>query len=253
MNEQKHCPKCNHEQSAQHTECEMCGIIFAKYYQALENKPVAVKESGAPLTQEETVPSAKISSIFFYTKPEINKLYFYGRVILLIVIVLWGIRFMASSIESNYAGKSFMHMVNLPFHESGHILFRPFGRFMTSLGGTLGQFLMPIVCLFVLLIITRDTFGASVALWWVGQNFYDIAPYVNDARSLSLPLLGGNVGHSSPYGFHDWEYILKESGLIRYDHFLASSCITIGIIVFLVSFAWGGIILMKQYKTLSGH
>ena len=111
---------------------------------------------------------------------------------------------------------------------------------------------MPLVCFTVLLIRTRDTFGASVAMWWFGQNFFDIAPYINDARSLSLPLLGGNTGHSSPYGFHDWEYLLTESGLLRYDHFIAKSCLAAGTAIFLVSFVWGGILLYKQYKDLYG-
>ena len=111
---------------------------------------------------------------------------------------------MISPIDKNYANESYMHLVNLPFHEAGHIFFRPFGSFMTSLGGTIGQLLMPLICLSVLLVKTRDTFGAAVTLWWFGQNFFDIAPYINDARSLSLPLVGGNFGHSSPYGFHDW-------------------------------------------------
>lgn len=66
-------------------------------------------------------------------------------------------------------------------------------------------------------------FGAAVCLWWLGENFLDIAPYFNDARAGELPLLGGNFGHSSPYGFHDWEFILTESGLLRYDHLLAAA------------------------------
>ena len=142
-----------------------------------------------------------------------------------------------------------MHLVNLPFHEVGHIIFRPFGAFMTSLGGTLGQCLMPLICLSVLLLKTRDCFGAAMALWWFGQNLFDIAPYINDARSLSLPLVGGNFGYSSPYGFHDWEYLLTEMGLLRYDHLFAKSCIVVGTIVFTVSYLWGGIILYKQWKS----
>ena len=83
----------------------------------------------------------------------------------------------------------------------------------------------------VLLLRTRDPFGASVALWWVGENFLDIAPYMNDARSGQLPLLGGNFGHSAPYGFHDWQYLLTESGLLQYDHNLAQATFAMGISV----------------------
>ena len=156
---------------------------------------------------------------------------------------------MSPSIESNSVGNSFLHLVNLPFHEAGHIIFRPFGAFITSLGGTLGQLLMPTICMSVLLLRTRDPFGASVALWWVGENFLDIAPYINDARSGQLPLLGGNFGHSTPYGFHDWQYLLTESGLLQYDHNLAQAAFAMGTIIMLLSLLWSGLLLGKQHKT----
>lgn len=245
------CPKCNHEQKVENTECEKCGIIFAKYYAAFDPQSEGEKGILSQSPPADAKQSFSIRNIFFYTKEETHRLYFYGRLVLLIILIIWGFKFMTSPIEKNFAGKSFMHLVNLPFHEAGHIFFRPFGSFMTSLGGTLGQLIMPFVCTLILLLKTRDTFGSSVALWWFGQNFIDIAPYINDARSLRLPLLGGNVGHSSPYGFHDWEYILKESGLIQYDHFIAKLSLTIGTILFLTSFTWGGIVLFKQYKNLT--
>jgi hypothetical protein len=50
---------------------------------------------------------------------------------------------------------SFWHLVNLPFHEAGHIIFRPFGRLMTSLGGSMMQVLVPLVCMAVFLVKTR--------------------------------------------------------------------------------------------------
>src|SRR3954462_1087916 len=44
------------------------------------------------------------------------------------------------------AMNSFVHLINLVFHESGHIIFSPFGEFMTVLGGSLMQILIPLVC-----------------------------------------------------------------------------------------------------------
>lgn len=236
------CPKCHHRQQGEGAECEKCGIIFAKYYSSL-NAQGEVEGYG------EDDSSFSGEDLFFYTKAENNIFAVIGRCAVFILTVYWGARFIISPLESNYAAESFMHLVNLPFHEAGHMVFRVFGPYMASLGGTIGQLLMPLICFSVLLMKTRDTFGASVALWWFGQNFFDIAPYVNDARSLSLPLVGGNFGHSSPYGFHDWEYLLTESGLLHYDHVIAKSCLTVGAIIFLVSFAWGGILLCKQYKS----
>ncbi len=155
---------------------------------------------------------------------------------------------MSATIESNATGNSFLHLINLPFHEAGHIIFRPFGAFFTSLGGTLGQLLMPSICMGVLLIKTQDPFGASVALWWVGENFLDIAPYINDAQAGQLPLLGGNYGHSAPYGFHDWQYLLTESGLLNYDHILARSAFVTGSVIILLSLLWSGLLLLRRIK-----
>ena len=145
--------------------------------------------------------------------------------------------------QGNAAARSFLHNINLPFHEFGHILFRPLGQFMHSLGGSLGQLLMPIICLYVLLWQTRDVFGAAVCLWWLGESFLDLVAYINDAKALTMPLMGGNEGRSSPYGFHDWEYILTESGSIhhaanfaRATHFLGSM-LMIGALIWLI-FLW---------------
>ena len=148
-------------------------------------------------------------------------------------------------------GESLWHLVNLPFHEFGHIAFRPFGQLITSLGGSLGQLLIPFICLLVFLIKTRDTFAASFTLWWLGENFMDLAPYINDARSLTMPLLCGNTGRTSPYGFHDWEFILNETHLLRYDHSLALFAHRLGGFLMILSFIWGGYILYKQFKNLA--
>jgi hypothetical protein len=145
---------------------------------------------------------------------------------------------------------SFWHLVNIPFHEAGHIFFRPFGRVMTSLGGSLMQVLMPAICLVVFLVKTRDPFAGAFSLWWMGQNFIDLAPYINDARSLSMPLLGGNVGKHAPYGFHDWEFILKETGLIRFDHAIARLSHGVGALLIMAAAAWGGFLLFQHFRIL---
>lgn len=105
-----------------------------------------------------------------------------------------------------------------------------------------------LLCLITFLIKTKDPFAASVALWWFGENFLDLAPYINDARNLSIPLVGGNFGHSSPYGFHDWEYILMESGLLYSDHTIAFLSHKLGALIVILSIVWGGYIVFIQYK-----
>jgi hypothetical protein len=226
-----------------------CGIVFQKY-RPLQTAPHPDSTSDPPEIGADS-PMSVVKNLLFYVNPQINPLILWGRVLFFIVIFLWGLKFIFTPMESNYVFESFWHLVNLPFHEFGHIIFRPFGRFMTSLGGSIAQVLMPLICLAVFLIKTRDTFAASFCLWWVGENFMDLAPYIDDARRLTLPLVGGNIGRTSPYGFHDWEFILKESGLIRYDHALARISFTIGIILMICSFIWAGYILLKQYRLMN--
>lgn len=243
------CPNCGFAQEDRYTECAKCGVIFEKF----RGKKDSIKKPNDPsISNVEGVKSfgSVVRDILFHVSPETNPFSFYGRLIVCIILLIWSCKFILTPMASNYSMESLWHLVNLPFHEAGHLIFRPFGRIIHSLGGSMGQLLMPLICLAALLIKAKDPFGGSFCLWWFGENFIDIAPYLNDARALRLPLVGGNVGHSSPYGFHDWEFILNELGLLRYDHILATISNILGIILMLVSFLWGGFVLFKQYRNL---
>ena len=139
-------------------------------------------------------------------------------------------------------------MANLVFHEAGHILFLPFGSFMISLGGSLTQFLVPLVCMATFILKTRDRYGAAVALWWAGENLVDIAPYVADARALQLVLLGGHTG--SEVEGHDWEAILGALGWLPYDVALGRAFRAGGVLLMLGAIAWGGWVLREQRRRL---
>ncbi|MEX5217583.1 MAG: hypothetical protein NW701_07125 [Nitrospira sp.] len=178
----------------------------------------------------------------------VNPFSFAGRCLLFILLAAWGWTFMVTPLELNYAGESALHLVSLPFHEAGHVIFMPFGRFMMVLGGTLGQIVMPLICAGTLLLKTRDAFGASVAFWWTAENFMDIAPYINDARALELILLGGVTGQEVEG--HDWEYLLGTLGWLQYDHRLAQLAQWIGIMIMAASLLWAGWLLRRQYQSL---
>lgn len=252
------CPKCGAENPAGAIQCRECGIVFEKYYK-YHPRPTDPSTSASssrpsePSPATEALTRAEPSGPRDLLLPPSQKGHwpsFAARALLWVLLAWWGLSLMFSSVASNAAGASPLHLVNLPFHEFGHLMFRPFGDFMASLGGTLGQLLMPAICLGVLLLRTRDPFGASVALWWLGENFIDIAPYIDDARTGVLPLLGGNTGHSAPYGFHDWEFILGESGLLHLDHGLARTSHFIGSLILLAALAWGGILLWQHLRQL---
>jgi len=124
----------------------------------------------------------------------------------------------------------FMDSVDLPIHETGHIVFSPFGEFIQFLGGTLFQLIVPIV--FVIYFWRRkDLHSASVVLFWVAQNFWNIAVYVQDARAQELPLVGG--------GEHDWAYLLGRLGWLRHDIGIGRGVRLVGIAVFVYSVVLG--------------
>ena len=239
------CPKCSFEQPDGGIECAKCGIIFAKY--RLHPVQSGMQRTGSSLTESPWFLAAKRR--FIDLDQTNDPLTFAGRLAIFLALLWCGKSFIVTTLETNAACYSFFHLVNLPFHEAGHLIFMPFGRFMMFLGGSLTQILMPVVCLVTFLIKTRDPFGASVALWWTAENFIDVAPYINDARTLDLMLLGGLTGKETDR--HDWENILGMLGWLQYDHRLAHLSNNLGIALMLVSFAWGALLLLRHYRRLS--
>ena len=168
-----------------------------------------------------------------------------GRVLLFVGLLLWSWRFVSQPIGTA-ALDSFLHLPNLVFHEAGHILFLPFGTFMSSLGGSLMQLLIPTVCLVAFLWQNRDPFAASLALWWLGENFLDLAPYISDARELELVLLGGFTGREVVG--HDWEAILGALNWLAYARTLGRSAQAVGVVVMIGALIWGGVVLLSQFR-----
>ena len=84
------------------------------------------------------------------------------------------------------------------------------------------------------------------------ENFLDIAPYMADARAGELPLLGGNYGKSSPYGFHDWEFILGETGLLAWDKTLAALTLNSGRAIMVLAMVWGAWLLWRGWRRQRG-
>ena len=120
--------------------------------------------------------------------------------------------------------------VDLAIHESGHLVFGAFGEFVQFAGGTIMQLLMPLAFVGYFL-RRRDPHAATVALWWVAQNLWNISVYVRDARTQELPLVGG--------GEHDWAFLLGHFGVLAHDQGIGRTFHAIGMLLWLVAGAGG--------------
>jgi hypothetical protein len=146
-----------------------------------------------------------------------------GRAALWLGLSIWTVSLLRTPLPA--LGGSFIHLINLVFHEAGHIVFAPFGTFMMTLGGSLLQVIVPIVCAWAFLFQQEDPFGASVCVWWAGESLLDLSPYIDDARSLQLMLLGGPAAEVEG---HDWEAILMALGWLHLDHTIARAAWVFG-------------------------
>jgi hypothetical protein len=106
---------------------------------------------------------------------------------------------------------SFLDNVDLPIHETGHLLFRLFGEFMMVAGGSLFQVILPAA--FVgYFVWQKSYYSAAIVLFWVGQSVLNVWVYAADAVKMQLVLTSGFTGREG--SFHDWNYLLSATGLI---------------------------------------
>jgi hypothetical protein len=241
------CPGCRHRRAdanaAPTDVCPRCGLVYSKW---LQNR-YRVAESDLERAREADGIIQRVKAIVLYVPPKTDPLLLAGRAILFAVFFSWGWSFILMTLDGNQIGQSFMHNVNLVFHEAGHVIFRPFGEFMTVLGGSLGQLLMPTIVMIALLWRNADNFGASLGLWWLAQSLMDLAPYIADARAGRLLLLGGVTGREMPH-MHDWHNILSTVGCLQLDQRIAAAVDMCGQLLMLLGLAWGGYILLLQYR-----
>ena len=244
------CPKCEYcrqpSDPADTDSCPRCGIIYAKW---LKQQLQPATGSDISATDEYPGRMRQFLSLILDTGPAAEPAYIYGRTVILIIFLVWGWQFIMMDFNSNpyEIGQSFMHNINLVFHEAGHVFFRPFGWFMTIAGGSIFQLLVPLFIMFFFIFRQHDNFAASIAMWWTGQSFMDLAPYIDDAMEQKLVLLGGQTGADAP-GNHDWNNILIEFNHLEKCHDYATIADTSGTILMLIAFGWGGYILYRQYQ-----
>lgn len=120
-----------------------------------------------------------------------------------------------------------MDLVDLAFHEGGHVLFGLLcSRFLMVCGGTAMQLLLPAAAAWHFR-ERQERASACGALWWLGQNLLGIGHYVADARAQQLDLVAGGV--------HDWTYLLETVGLLTHDEGLGSAVQVLGCFIMALS------------------
>jgi len=144
---------------------------------------------------------------------------------LVLAILAWTIIGRGLNAESGGVLLPLLDGANLIFHEAGHILFLPFGEFFHYLGGSLTQVIIPALCA-VHFLRQQQIASAYVATFWTGQSFANVAIYVADAKSMDLPLIGGD---------HDWNYLLARLGLLNHGVSLGRLIFAVGVVVILLA------------------
>jgi hypothetical protein len=127
-------------------------------------------------------------------------------------------------------------------HELGHLVFAFFGEFMTVLGGSLMQLLIPVAA-GALLYHHRDFFGLAAAGAWLASSLMDLARYIGDARSFDLDLLSFGEG-----GQHDWAWLLGHTGFLPYDTRIAAFTRGAAAVALTVSVLFGVWLCIKMWR-----
>jgi len=156
----------------------------------------------------------------------------YGRLALTIALATYGLPCLLHPEQGRL-----LDSVDLAIHETGHLVFSPFGEFIQFAGGTLFQLIVPLV--FAWYFWRRgDRHAATVPLWWAGQNFWNISVYVRDARVQELPLVGG--------GEHDWAYLFGRMGWLAHDQGIGKGVHAAGTLMYLIAVTYGGLTAMRR-------
>ena len=147
-----------------------------------------------------------------------------------VILLVLGLMIVARGLTPAAGGVlAFVHLIDLVFHEAGHVIFGVLGRFPGVLGGSLNQVLIPAICAGSFFWHGQRS-AAAVALFWAGESITDVAIYVADGRDMALPLLAEGL-------VHDWNWILSELSLRNHAPALGRAVLVAGVAVLAVAIA----------------
>lgn len=244
------CPKCGHAppQPLGATDaCPACGVYMHKWPPQRMTKSAMVQRSADNALNEEVADEDTWRGRWLTLpgKDAGDPAFLAMRAALLFGLAVWGVYLMTRDVTDGEVFQSFMHNILLPIHEAGHVLFMPFGEFLTIAGGSLFQVLLPLAIGTAFLRKNRDPFGAAVCLWWTGMSLIDLAPYIYDALQPQLMLLGGHTGEDGP---HDWIYLFETLGGLPHAQAWGRFVRIVGALLAMGALGWAGLVLRRAYQ-----
>ncbi len=151
-------------------------------------------------------------------------------------IVAWVIFYILFMIYAFNMHRSFLFIdsANLVVHEGGHLLFGCFGGTIGLWGGTILQWLVPLL-LAAYFFRERQPAEFVFCLFFFFENWLYTATYMADARAMVLPLV--TVGDSD-FVEHDWNTIFSGFGVLSCDTVIGGTVPIVGWCGMLASTAW---------------
>jgi hypothetical protein len=128
--------------------------------------------------------------------------------------------------------------IDLFIHETGHLVFRIFGRFIYFLGGSLFQIIIPVA---TVLVFARSTLRSlPFTLYWTGQSIVNVSIYIGDAPSQRLHL----ISHAA---IHDWRWLLNYMGTMEYAEDIAMIVNITGLLTCCVGIGFGLYFIIQDF------
>lgn len=128
----------------------------------------------------------------------------------------------------------FIDLANLVVHEGGHLLFGWFGPTLGLWGGTILQWLVPLL-LATYFFTQKQTTAFAFCSFFFFENWLYTATYMADARAMVLPLV---TAGDSDFVEHDWHTIFSSLGVLPYDTKIAAVVSFLGWCGMLATVGW---------------
>ncbi|RPI04775.1 MAG: hypothetical protein EHM64_08790 [Ignavibacteriae bacterium] len=171
--------------------------------------------------------------------------------IILYVILLLFLCYLTYSLATDYQQNStrnrcsfviwVIDTIDLFIHETGHLVFRLFGRFMGFLGGSLFQVIIPLAT--VIVFARSSLYSLPVTLYWTGQSVVNVSVYIGDAPFQRLQLI-------SRAAIHDWRWLLNSAGMMEYAEDISSVVNILGLLTCVAGIGIGIYLAVRRRPVL---